>query len=127
MAAKIETIPQYFAQFTGVHLDALEQLKQAIRNAVPGAEELISYQLPAFKADGAMLVYYSAYKDHVSISFPPPFNVFEAFKTQLAPYEVTKTAVKFPLDQPLPTGLISDLVKYKAEENAAKAAKKKRK
>lgn len=123
---KFETVDAYIASFPAEAQEALRRIGEAIREAVPEAEGVISYQLPAFSYHG-MLIYYSAYKDHYSISFPPPFTVFEAFKEKLAPYEVSKTAVKFPASEPLPLQLIRDLAAYKAEENLRKAQSKKTK
>lgn len=82
--------------------------------------------MPAFKYHG-MLIYYSAYKKHYSISFPPPFKVFEVFKEQLSPYEVSKTAVQFPMDQPVPLDLIGEMAKYRANENIEIENKKRKK
>lgn len=126
MAAKLQTVEEYYRSLSEAQQAGLNRIRQAIIAEIPDAEELLSYQLPAFKR-GGMLVYYSAYKDHYALSFPPPFGLFEAFKEELAPYEVTKTAVKFPAGDPLPLGLIVELVKYKDRENAEKAAKKKAK
>lgn len=126
MGSKFQSVEEYFQSLTEEQQTRLNQIRQAILAEIPDAEELLSYQLPAFKR-GGMLVYYSAYKDHYAISFPPPFGLFDAFKEDLAPYEVTKTAVKFPADVALPIGLIVDLVKYKDRENAEKTSKKKAK
>lgn len=122
---KFETVEQYFASFPEETRSDLEQIRQAIRSAVPEAEEALSYQLPAFKHHG-MLIYYSAYKDHYSISFPPPFKIFEVFKNELEPYEMSKTTVQFPKDKPLPLELIGELAKYRARENEESAKKKKK-
>lgn len=126
MAVKFESVEEYYQSLSETQQTGLSRIRQAILAEIPDAEELLSYQLPAFKR-GGMLVYCSAYKDHYAVSFPPPFDLFEAFKAELTPYELTKTAVKFPADEPLPLGLIVELVKYKDRENAEKAAKKKTK
>ena len=125
-ADKFQTIEAYVEAFPEDVQEGLESLRQAIRTAVPEAEEVISYQLPAFKHHG-MLIYFSAYKDHYSLSFPPPFTIFEAFKEQLSAYEMTKTAIKLPMGRPLPLDLVGELAKYRAQENAEAASKKKSK
>jgi uncharacterized protein YdhG (YjbR/CyaY superfamily) len=66
------------------------------KKAVPEADEGISYQLPALKYHG-MLIYFSAYKDHYSLSFPPPCKIFDVFKIELSPYEVSKPQSNFLL------------------------------
>ncbi len=123
---KIQSVEEYIGAFPEEVQAGLERIRKTIVQAIPGAEEVISYQLPAFKLHG-MVIYYSAYKNHYSISTPPPFTAFEAFKEGLAPYEVSKSAVKFPMDEPLPLELIGEIAKFKAQENAEAAQKKKKK
>jgi uncharacterized protein YdhG (YjbR/CyaY superfamily) len=123
---KYETVEAYFASFPEDIQNGLASIRDAIRKTVPQAEEVLSYQLPAFKYHG-MLIYYSAYKKHFSISFPPPFKVFEVFKEQLSSYERSKTAVQFPMDKPLPLDLIGEMAKYRANENIESENKKRKK
>ncbi|TJY40680.1 hypothetical protein E5161_16115 [Cohnella pontilimi] len=123
---KFETVDDYIASFPPEVQHVLRQMQSAIREAIPEAEEVISYQLPAFSYQG-MVIYYSAYKDHYSISVPPPFTVFEAFKEELSGYEMSKTAVKFPASQPVPLELIQKIAAFKANENLQKALSKKKK
>lgn len=123
---KIQSVEEYVAAFPEEVQASLERIRQTISQAIPAAEEVISYQIPAFKLHG-MVIYYSAYKSHYSISTPPPFTAFETFKEELAPYEVSKSAVKFPMDKPLPLELIGKIAKFKAQENAEAAQKKKKK
>jgi uncharacterized protein YdhG (YjbR/CyaY superfamily) len=73
-----------------------------------------------------MLIYYSAYKDHYSLSFPPPFTIFDVFKQELSPYEVSKTTIKLPKDKPIPLELVGELVKFRAKENLERQKKKKK-
>lgn len=122
---KYETVEQYFASFPEDIQKGLASIRDAIKQSVPEAEEALSYQLPAFKYHG-MLIYYSAYKNHYSISFPPPFKVFEVFKEQLTPYEMSKTTVQFPMDKPLPLDLIGEMAQYRANENVETEKKKKK-
>lgn len=109
------------------HIQAtLKKIRQTVQEAVPDATEVISYQLPAFKYHG-MLVYYSAYKAHFGLSFPPPFTVFEKFQKELSPYEVSKSAIRFPMDQPFPYALLREMVLFRAKENIATEKEKKKK
>lgn len=121
-----QTADEYIAAFPPVVQEGLQQIRSAIRQAEPEAEEIISYQIPAFEYYGK-LIYYSAYTKHYSISFPPPFTVFEKFAEELSPYEVSKSAVQFPMDKPLPLELIGEMVKFRAAENKEKQQKKKKK
>ena len=97
-------------------------MRATIRTAVPEAEEVISYQLPAFRLHG-WIFYFSAYKDHYAISCPPPFTVFEKFKAQLSGFEVSKTSVKFPKSDPLPLKLLGEMSAWRAQANAELAKK----
>jgi uncharacterized protein YdhG (YjbR/CyaY superfamily) len=102
----------------------LEKLRQAIRSAAPGAQEVISYQMPAYKQNG-MLVYFAAFSNHCSL-FPASRKVFDAFKTELAAYKTSKGTIQFTVDHPLPLPLIKKIVKAKLKENEEKMVLKKR-
>lgn len=91
-----------------------------IRAAVPEAEQVISYQLPAFKHHG-WVAYVAVAKSHVSLSSPPPQAMFAEFAADLEPYKQTKSAVQFPKSEPLPLDLIGRMVRYQADHNAANA------
>jgi uncharacterized protein YdhG (YjbR/CyaY superfamily) len=120
------TVDEYISTFPKDVQRILEQIRQTIQAAVPEAEEVISYQLPAFKFHG-FVFYFSAYKNHYSLSCPPPFTVFTAFKEGLLPYKVLPTAIQFPLVQPVPVELIRDMAIYRANENLEKAKAKPKK
>lgn len=96
-------------------------MREAIRKAVPGAEEVISYPIPAFKKDGGWILYYSMYTAHYSLACPPPFAAFKVFAKELAEYKRSKSAVNFPLDEPVPVKLIGKMAKFQAQEWAARA------
>lgn len=113
---KIQTVEQYHDSLPPESQALLQQVQQAIAEAVPEAEEVISYQIPAFKYHG-WIFYYSAYTKHYSLACPPPFTVFEAFREELAPYKLSKSAISFPLDKPVPVDLIMRMSKFRAEEN----------
>jgi uncharacterized protein YdhG (YjbR/CyaY superfamily) len=77
--------------------------------AAPGAEETISYKIPAFTLDGEALVYFAGWKHHVSL-YPVPKGD-AAFRRRIDPYRAGKGTLKFPLKQPLPLDLIASVVK----------------
>jgi uncharacterized protein YdhG (YjbR/CyaY superfamily) len=112
---------EYLATFPAETRKILETVRKAIRAAVPKAEEVISYQIPAFKLDGGWIFYYSGYKAHYALACPPPFAAFKAFAKELAGYKSSVSAVQFPYDKPVPTALITRMAKYQAEENAKRA------
>lgn len=118
------TIAEYIAGFPFETQKLLLQMQAIIRKAAPDAEETISYQMPAYKQEG-MLVYFAGYKNH--IGFYPGASGIESFKEALSVYKGAKGSVQFPLDQPLPSALITKIVKFRLQENKTKAALKKKK
>lgn len=120
---EFQSVDEYIGTFPLDLQELLQTIRRTIQEAVPEAVEVISYQIPAFKYHG-WIFYFSAYKNHYSLSCPPPFTIFDAFKAELSPYEISKSAIRFPLDQPVPVALISAMAKFRAEENIARAKKK---
>jgi uncharacterized protein YdhG (YjbR/CyaY superfamily) len=95
----------------------LEKIRQTIHDAAPQAEEAISYGMPAFKQNGA-LVYFAAFKDH--IGFFPTGSGVSHFTKELEKYDTSKGTIRFPLDKPVPYGLITKIVKFRLKENTQK-------
>lgn len=126
LSTKFKTVDEYFSTFPAGTKRLLKELQKTIKQAAPQAEELISYNMPAYKLNG-MLVYYAAYKNHIGF-YPTPSGI-EAFKKELAGYEGAKGSVQFPTDKPMPFDLITKIVKFRVKENleAEKAKVKKKK
>jgi len=101
----------------------LQRVRSTIRKAVPGAEEVISYQIPAYKLHGGSVVYFAGWKQHYSL-YPANDRLVAAFKGDLAPYEISKGTIRFPLAQPVPVKLIGRIAKFLAAEAAARARTK---
>lgn len=119
--AAFGSIDEYIEQFPSEVRSTLETLRRAIREAAPKATERISYNMPAFALNGA-LVYFAAYKKH--IGFYPTGSGIDRFKQELSEWKGSKGAVQFPLDKPLPLELIDRIVKFRAAENRERAALK---
>jgi uncharacterized protein YdhG (YjbR/CyaY superfamily) len=102
----------------------LRQLHTLIRKVAPQAKEAISYGIPTYKLHGN-LVHFAAYENH--IGFYPGASGIAAFKKEIARYKSSKGTVQFPIDEPIPTRLVHDIVKFRVEENEEKAAWKKKK
>jgi len=122
-SSKPANIDEYIARFPKDVQGILEQLRTTIRKAAPDAEEAISYQMPTFRLKGN-LVHFAAYKKHIGF-YPTPSGI-EKFKKELSVYEGAKGSVKFPIDKPLPFDLISEIVKFRAQENLERAQAKKK-
>ena len=112
-----KTIDEYIAIFPENVQSILEELRQAIKESAPEAEELISYQMPAFKLNG-ILVWFAAFKNHVG--FYPKISAIEAFKEELSGHEVGKGTIRFPLNKPIPLDLVKKIVRYRVKENLGK-------
>jgi uncharacterized protein YdhG (YjbR/CyaY superfamily) len=122
-AATPKTVDEYIAQFPPELRSILERLRAVVREAAPVATERIAYGMPAFTQNGP-IVYFAAHKRHIGL-YPLPTAV-EAFRDRLAPYANAKGSVQFPIDQELPFELIREIVKFRVEEDARKAAAKKK-
>jgi len=114
----------YIAEFPVDIQEHLNQVREAIRNTIPDAEEVISYQMPAYRKDG-MLVYFAGCKNH--IGFYPTSSGIANFKKELSGYKSTKGAVQFPFDLPMPLDLIRQIVLFREAENEEKAKAKRKK
>lgn len=117
MESTVKSVDEYLALYSGDIRKMLEQLRSIIRKAAPDAEEVISYQMPAYKLNG-MLVYFAAHTKH--IGFYPTNSGIAAFENELKEFKTSKGAVQFPLDKPLPIKLIEKIVKFRLKENLNK-------
>ena len=118
-----KSIDEYIATFPPDLQDILQRVRMTIRKAVPKAEEAISYQIPVFKLHGSYVVYFAGWKHHFSL-YPASSRLVAAFKDELAPYEVNKGTIRFPLSKPVPVKLIASIAKFLAEEADVRAKAK---
>ena len=121
-----ETIDEYIASKPESLRPVLERVRATIAKALPGAEEAISYQIPAFKLNGKVVVFFAGWKEHFSI-YPAGPELLAAFADDLKDHTVSKGTIQFPLDRPVPVRLIARIAKFKAEEAERRAAAKKKK
>lgn len=118
---KFKTVDEYISSYPLKTKKILKEIRKTIKKAAPEAEEVISYNMPAFKLHG-MLVWYAAFKNH--IGFYPMTTAIAAFKKELSVYEGAKGSVRFPVDKQIPLGLISRIVKFRVRENLEKQIKR---
>jgi uncharacterized protein YdhG (YjbR/CyaY superfamily) len=114
------TVDEYIASQGEPVQNALKRVRNAIRKAVPDAEEVISYKIPAFKLNGSTVLYFAGWGEHYSI-YPANDRVKAAFKAELDSYEVTKGTIRIPLSQPVPVKLIERIAKFRVKELAERA------
>lgn len=96
----------------------LKQIRHTIRMVAPNAKETIKYQMPTFTMNGN-LVHFAAFKNHIGL-YPTP-SAIGKFKADLSKYQSTKGAVRFPLDKPIPYGLIKKIVRFRVKENLSQS------
>jgi uncharacterized protein YdhG (YjbR/CyaY superfamily) len=119
-----KSVDEYIATHPEDVQAILQRVRNAIRKAVPGAEEVISYRIPAYKKDGATVLFFAGWKRHYSL-YPATDLLVEAFREDLAHYEVNdKGTIRFPLFQPVPEKLIGRIAKFRAKEVAEDARRK---
>lgn len=107
---------EYIAAYPADVQKRLQQIREAIKKAVPQAQEVISYAMPAYKVN-SVLVYFAGWDKH--IGFYPGAGAIAHFKDELSAYKGAKGSVQFPLDEPLPVDLINRIVAYRVTEDAA--------
>jgi uncharacterized protein YdhG (YjbR/CyaY superfamily) len=120
------SVAAYLAAQPPAQRSVLRRVRATIRKALPRATEAISYQIPEYKLDGRMVLYFAGYQHHYSI-YPATAHVLRALKDELAGAVYAKATIRFSYDDPFPTRLITRIAKLRAAEVAAKTkAKKKR-
>jgi len=112
-STKYKTVEEYLAAAPKNLTLVLEELRRAIKEEAPQAEEVISYNMPAFKMK-KVLVYYAAQKNH--IGFYPTASPIIAFEKELKPYKTSKGAIQFPIGEPIPINLVKRIVQYRVKQ-----------
>lgn len=122
---KFTTVDEYIEASTYDVEPRLVEMRRVIRTALPEAEETISYNIPAYKQHGVVVVQFAGYAEHTSLNFFPTAGTFAAFNDELAAYKTSKSAIRFPLDEPLPVDLIGRIAAFRLDEAETFAARKK--
>ena len=125
-----KSVDHYIAAQPRALRAVLERVRSTIRKAVPGGEEVISYGIPTYKRHGSPVLYFAAWKEHYSL-YPSNDRIVAAFRDKLAPYELSKGTIRFPLSEPVPVRLIAGIARLRAKqvderENTRAAAPRKR-
>jgi uncharacterized protein YdhG (YjbR/CyaY superfamily) len=120
---KPKTIDEYIASFPVETRAVLEEVREAILQAIPGAEEAISYDMPTFSLGGSYVIYFAGWKKHIAL-YPITQIMAEKLKDELAGYKGTKNSVHFPLNKPMPVDLIAKIVEVKLLELPRKSKAK---
>lgn len=110
MQTNIQSVDNYIFGFPEKIQEILVKIRGIIRENAPNAVESISYGMPAYKLNKKPLVYFAAYEKHIGFYATPTGH--EQFAERLAKYKQGKGSVQFPLNQPIPYELISDMVLF---------------
>jgi len=107
---KFISTDEYIASFPEDVQIKLTQIRNALKQAVPKAHEVISYNMPAIKTT-KVVVYYAGYKNH--IGYYPTAEPMVVFKDKLSKYKTSKGAIQFPMDEDLPLELIKEIAVFR--------------
>jgi uncharacterized protein YdhG (YjbR/CyaY superfamily) len=117
----VRDVDAYIAAAPSEARAMLDELRATIRAAAPAADEMISYQIPAYRLHGRPLVYFGAAKHHCAL-YGIPGSVRSAHADEIAKYDTAKGTIRFPLGKPVPVALVKKLVRGHVKEIAAAAA-----
>ncbi len=112
-ARRTQSVDEYIAAQPVTVRPKLEQVRAAIKRAVPEAVEGIAYRMPGYKLHGKAMLYFAGFQEHYSL-FAASGSFFAALEDELRGYELRKGTVHFPLAKPVPVKLISRIAKLRA-------------
>jgi uncharacterized protein YdhG (YjbR/CyaY superfamily) len=111
------SVEEYIASQPEAAQAVLKRVRSIIRKALPRAEEVISYQIPAYKMPWGTVIFFAGWKQHYSL-YPASEALVAAFKKELAPYALSKGTIRLPLHERVPATLIERIAKFRAKEVA---------
>ena len=111
-----QSIEQYHIDFPKEIQVRLQTIRDLVHEVAPEVEEVISYQIPAFRYRKGFLIYYAAFAKHVTISHPWSAALLKQFEKELKAYKVSKSVIQFPNEVPLPLGLIRKMLAFRKRE-----------
>jgi uncharacterized protein YdhG (YjbR/CyaY superfamily) len=115
-----KSVDEYIAMQPDDAAAILNEVRQAIQRALPGAEETISYKIPTYKLESETVLYFAGWKHHYSL-YPAGASLVAAFGDELAPYAIEKATIRFSFGEPVPVKLIERIAKFRAKELAGRA------
>jgi uncharacterized protein YdhG (YjbR/CyaY superfamily) len=113
------SVDEYIARLPEDRRADMALLRATIRAAAPDATEVITYKMPGFKAHGTFLVSYDAFKRHYSL-FPASQVVVDEVGDAIQPYLAGRGTIRFPASRPIPTDLVTRIVKARLGEVGAR-------
>ena len=116
-----QSVDEYIAKQPEAMQPILARVRSTVRRAVPKAEEVISYQIPAYRLPEGIVLYFAGWKKHYSL-YPIIGRVAKAFQEELSWYDRSKGTVRFPMSEPVPVKLIARIAKFRAKEVSERKA-----
>lgn len=113
-AVKFKTVNDYQSSLPANAKTIFKELRKIVNDAAPGAEEVISYNIPCLKLHGG-LIWFAMWKEHFSL-YPKSASMEKAIP-ELSEYDGAKGTIKFPVNQPIPTKLITKIIRFRIKEN----------
>jgi uncharacterized protein YdhG (YjbR/CyaY superfamily) len=115
VATKPHTIDEYLAGLSPENRAALQKVRRAVHAAAPGAEECISYGMPAFRLNGKLIAGFTAAANHCSFH-PMSGDTVATLEADLDGYDTSRGTIRFPARAALPARLVRKLVKARIAE-----------
>ena len=113
------SVDEYLASQPAQARHVLKSVRRIVRSALPQADEVISYKMPAYKIKGTVVLYFAGWKHHYSV-YPAGARLVEAFKDELMRYKLSKGTIRFPLSEPIPEKLVARIAKFRAKESTGR-------
>ncbi len=120
MAGRAVSVDEYIESQPEPARAALRCVRDAIRKALPDAQETIAYGMPAYRIDGAPVLHFAAWKRHLSL-YGASEAVVREFESELRDCRIEKGTIAFPLDRPMPAALIARIARFRAMQLLAKS------
>ena len=112
---KFKSVDEYIGAQPQAVQRALKQVRRVVRKSLPGAEEVISYNIPAYKLQGERVLFFAGFKHHYSI-YPATRRLIDAFKDEPGTHEFKSSTIRFTLTEPVPVKFIQRVAKFRAQE-----------
>ena len=112
---RFKSVDEYVNQFSDEVKIDLNNIRDLVKKGSPEVIEIISYNMPAYKVYGRILLYFAVQTKHIGFYAMP--SAIVKFKKELTGYETSKGTIRFPLDKPIPYELVKKIVKFRVEEN----------
>ena len=113
MQTKPKNVEEYIASAPKESRAKLKEMQRIIKTTAKGAEGTLKWSMPAYSYK-RILVTFAGYKHH--IGFYPTPRAITKFKKEISKYKTAKGSVQFPLDKPLPLGLIKKITAFRVKE-----------